>query len=92
MNNGSKEMEKTYVIWWHSKFVDEINRDSPSIAAIVEKTQKILMYLQELEDLEAQGKITMKLKGSLNPIYLQIKDPTVESVLVNNPLVEALDS
>lgn len=85
-------MEKTYVIWWHSKFVDEINRESPSIAAIVEKTQKILMHLQELEDLEAQGKITMTLKGSLNPIYLQIKDPTVESALVNNPLVEALDS
>lgn len=85
-------MGKTYVIWWHSKFVDEINRDSPSIAAIVEKTQKTLMYLQELQELEAQGKITMTLKGSLNPMYLQIKDPAVESVLANNPLVEVLDS
>ncbi|MBN1861080.1 MAG: hypothetical protein JW840_06425 [Candidatus Thermoplasmatota archaeon] len=85
-------MGKTYVIWWHSKFVDEINRDSPSIAAIVEKTQKTLMYLQELQELEAQGKITMKLKGSLNPMYLQVIDPAVESVLANNPLVEVLDS
>lgn len=85
-------MGKTYVIWWHSKFVDEINRDSPSIAAIVEKTQKTLMYLQELQELEAQGKITMKLEGSLNPMYLQVIDPAVESVLANNPLVEVLDS
>jgi len=85
-------MVKTYVIWWHSKFVDEINRDSPSIAAIVEKTQKTLMHLEELQELEAQGKITMELKGSLNPIYLQVKDPAVELVLANNPLVEVLDS
>ncbi len=85
-------MKKTYVIWWHSKFVDEINRDSPSIAAIVEKTQKTLMHLEELQKLEADGKITMKLKGSLNPIYLQIKDPAVESVLAKNPLVEAVES
>ncbi len=85
-------MAKTYVIWWHSKFVDEINRDSPTIAAIVEKTQKTLMHLQELQKLEEKGKITMKLKGSLNPIYLQIKDPAVESILGKNPLVETLDT
>jgi Asp-tRNA(Asn)/Glu-tRNA(Gln) amidotransferase B subunit len=89
---GRKKMTKTYVIWWHSKFVDEINHDNPTIATIVEKTKKTLMHLQELQELEEKGKITMKLKGSLNPIYLQIKDPTVESILGKNPLVKTLDT
>lgn len=84
-------MAKTYVIWWHSKFVDEINRDNPTIAAIIEKTQNTLRHLEELQTLEEQGKITIKLKGSLNPVYLQVKDVTVESVLAKNPLVETLD-
>lgn len=84
-------MAKTYVIWWHSKFVDEINRDKPTIAAIIEKTQNTLRHLEELQTLEEQGKITIKLKGSLNPVYLQVKDVTVESVLAKNPLVETLD-
>lgn len=84
-------MVKTYVIWWHSKFVDEINRDNPTIATIVEKTQDTLKHLKELQTLEEQGRITIKLKGSLNPIYLEIKDSTVESFITKNPLVETLN-
>lgn len=88
---GRKEMPKTYMVWWHSVFVDEINRDQPTIAAIVQQTHKMLQYLEELQHLEEQGKITMTLKGSLNPLYLHVKDPSVEQTLAKNPLVETLE-
>jgi hypothetical protein len=84
-------MSKTYVIWWHSKFIDEINREAPTIKAIIDKTQQTLTYLQDLEQLEQQGKLSMKLTGSLNPIYLTILDPTVESEVAHNPLVEEIE-
>jgi hypothetical protein len=84
-------MSKVYVIWWHSKFIDEINREAPTINAIIEKTQHILTYLKELGRLEQQGKISMQLTGSLNPIYLTILDPTVESQVAHNPLVEEIE-
>jgi hypothetical protein len=84
-------MSKTYVIWWHSKFIDEINHEAPTINAIIEKTQQTLTYLQELGRLEQQGKLSMELRGSLNPIYLTILDPTVESQVAHNPLVEEIE-
>ena len=84
-------MSKTYVIWWHSKFIDEINREAPTIKAIIDKTQQTLTYLQELERLEQQGKLSMELTGSLNPIYLTILDSTIESEVAHNPLVEEIE-
>jgi hypothetical protein len=41
-------MAKTFVIWWHSKFVDEINRDAPTITIIVEKEHETLRHLEHL--------------------------------------------
>lgn len=83
-------MLKTYVIWWHSKFIDEINMETITIADIVEKTSKTVKHLQKLQKLEAAGKISVKTTGSLNPIYLEIIDPSVESEVAKNPLVETL--
>lgn len=83
-------MIKTYVIWWHSKFIDEINMETITIGEIVEKTNKTMKHLQKLQKLEAAGKITVKPTGSLNPIYLEIIDSTVESEVAKNPLVETL--
>jgi hypothetical protein len=60
---------KTYVIWWHSKYIDEINRDTTTIAGIVEKAGKTVKHLEKLKRLEDAGKIIVKLTGSLNPIY-----------------------
>jgi hypothetical protein len=83
-------MLKTYVIWWHSKFIDEISRDTTTIAEIVDKTRKTMKHLQKLQKLEAAGKIKVKPTGSLNPIYLEIADASVESEVARNPLVETL--
>lgn len=78
------------MIWWHSKFIDEINMERITIAEIVEKTNKTINHLQKLQKLEALGKINVKPTGSLNPIYLEIVDPSVESEVARNPLVETL--
>jgi hypothetical protein len=83
-------MLKTYVIWWHSKFIDEIDRETTTIAEIVEKTSKTIESLKKLQKLEASGKLKVRTKGSLNPIYLEILNPAIESEIQKNPLVEIL--
>ncbi len=64
--------------------------ETTTIAEIVEQTKKTINHLQQLQKLEAVGKIKVKPTGSLNPIYLEIKDSSVESEVAKNPLVEAL--
>ena len=81
-------MAKTYMIWWHSKYIDEINRDATTIAEIVDKMHKTMKDLEKLKQLEDAGKIKVKLTGSLNPIYIEIVDPLVESEVARNPIVE----
>jgi len=83
-------MAKTYVIWWHSKYVDEINREATTITEIVNKMHKMLKDLEKLKQLEEAGKIKVKLTGALNPIYIEITDPSVESKVARNPLVETI--
>lgn len=83
-------MLKTYVIWWHSKFIDEINMERTTIADIVDKTNKTIKHLEQLQKFEASGKIKVNTTGSLNPIYLEVIDPSVESEIARNPLVEEL--
>lgn len=83
-------MLNTYVIWWHSKFIDEINMETTTIAEIVDKTSKTIKHLKQLQKLEDMGKIKVKPTGSLNPIYLEIVDPSIESEVAGNPLVETL--
>ena len=81
-------MAKTYMIWWHSKYIDEINREATTIAEIVDKMHKTMKDLEKLKQLEDAGKIKVKLTGSLNPIYIEIVDPSVESEVARNPIVE----
>ncbi len=83
-------MLKTYVIWWHSKFINEIDMETTRISDIVDKTNKTIEHLKKLQKLEAMGKIKVKTTGSLNPIYLEIIDSSVESEVARNPLVETL--
>jgi hypothetical protein len=81
-------MDKTYVIWWHTKFIDEIDRETTTIKDIVDNVNKTLKHLNQLKTLEKEGKIKIKVSNTLNPIYIQILDPSVESKVANNPLVE----
>jgi hypothetical protein len=83
-------MVKNYVIWWHSKFIDEIDRSTTSIAEIIEKIGKTVKLLEKLKRLEDAGKIKVRPTGSLNPIYIDVVDPSVESRVVQNPLVEIM--
>ena len=83
-------MLKTYVIWWHSKFIDEIDRSATTIVQIIETISKTVKHLEKLRRLEQTGKIKVRLTGSLNPIYLDIVDPSIESEVAKNPLVETL--
>jgi hypothetical protein len=84
-------MNKTYVIWWHSQFVDEIDREVTTFEDILDKTSKIIKHLDQLKALETTEKIRIKQTGTLNPIYIEILDNKVESEVENNPLVEILD-
>lgn len=84
-------MDKTYVIWWHTKFIDEIDRETTTIEDIVENVNKTLKHLNKLKMLEKEGKIKIKVSNTLNPIYIQILNPSVESKVANNPLVEVYE-
>jgi hypothetical protein len=82
---------KNYVIWWHSKYIDEIDRSATTIEDILDKASKTLLHLEDLKKLEKAGKIKVKATGSLNPIYINILDKSIESEVVKNPLVEVID-
>jgi hypothetical protein len=76
------------MIWWHSKFIDEIDREETTIEDIVEKAGKTIYYLEKLKDLEKMGKIKVKETGSINPIFIEVLDKSIELELSENPIVE----
>jgi len=80
-------MDKKYVIWWHS-YVEEINRDATTIKDISDSVSKTLKELNKLKVLESKGKIKVRHVGTLNPIFIDILDPSVESEIANNPIVD----
>ena len=80
-------MDKKYVIWWHS-YVEEINRDATTIKDVSDSVSKTLMELNKLKELELQGKIKVRHVGTLNPLYIDILDPLIESEVASNPLVD----
>jgi len=84
-------MSKTYLIWWHSQFIDEINRDSLSIEDIIDKTNKSIKNLEKFKVFEKEGKLKVKQTGTINPIYIEILDKSIEEEVVNNPAVEVID-
>ena len=75
-------MSRTYVIWWHSKFIDEISRDNLTIGDIINKAVKIMKYLEELRIMESKGEIKVKVTDTLNPIYIEILDDSKEILLL----------
>ena len=81
-------MSKTYMKWWHSRFIDEINRDTTTISNIVDKARKTIECLEKIKILEAQGKKRIKLTGHINPFYIELLEDSIENELKNNPLVE----
>ena len=70
-------MGKKYMIWWHS-YVDNINRDDTSIKEVTESVNKTLKSLEKLKILEEQGKIKVKHIGTLNPLFIDIIDKSIE--------------
>jgi len=80
-------MDKKYVIWWHS-YVEDINRDATTIKDISDSVTKTLNELNKLKDLEIKGKIRVRHAGTLNPLFIDILDPSVESEVANNPIVD----
>ena len=84
-------MSKNYVIWWHTKYVDELDRSAITIEEIVDNVGKTLKDLEKLKILEKAGKIKVKPTGTLNPIYIQILDDSIESEVVNNPIIEIVE-
>lgn len=76
------------MIWWHSKFIDEINREATTIEDIVDKASRTIYYLEKLQKLENAGKIKVKNTGSINPIFIDILDQSIESEVSENPIVE----
>ena len=79
------------MIWWHSKFIDEINREATTIKDISDKACKTLKELEKLKVLEEKGKIRVKMTGTLNPMYIEIVDNAIESQVAKNPLVEVAE-
>ena len=43
---------------------------------------------EKLKILEDQGKIKVKDIGTLNPLFIEIIDKTIETEVINNPIVE----
>jgi hypothetical protein len=84
-------MQKSYVIWWHSKFIDEINRETTTISDIVDKTCKTVKHLEKLKRLEDAGKIKVKTSSSLNPIFIEVIDHSIEGEVSRNPIVEVVE-
>ena len=80
-------MKKRYMVWWHS-YVDEIDRENVTLKDIHRSVSKSLKDLNKLILLETEGKIKVKNTESLNPIFLDIIDKTVESKVAQNPIVD----
>lgn len=80
-------MSKRYMIWWHS-FVDNISRDATSLSEVYDSVSKTLEAIKKLKNLEKKGKIKVREVGTLNPLFIDILDQTIEEKVVNNPIVD----
>lgn len=71
--------------------MDEISRDVLTIEEVSSSVSKALKDLNKLKVLEQQGKIKVKEVSTLNPLYIEILDESVEEEVVNNPIVDVED-
>ena len=75
------------MIWWHS-FVDDINSGATTIKEVSDSVTKTLAELNKLKALEQDGKIKVKNVGTLNPLFIEILDKSIESEIEKNPIVD----
>jgi hypothetical protein len=79
------------MIWWHN-YVEEINRDAATIKDVADSVSKTLTELNKLKFLEQNGKIKVKNIGTLNPLFIEILDKSIELEVENNPIVDVEES
>jgi len=84
---GGGEMKKKYMIWWHS-YVDEIDREGTTIEGVYDSVSKALENLNRLKKLEKENKIKVKDTNTLNPLFIEILDKSVEFEVGENPIVD----
>jgi hypothetical protein len=84
---GGGIMEKKYMVWWHS-YVNDIHKENVTLKDIYNSVSKSLADLNKLIELEDQGKIKVKNSDTLNPIFIDILDSSIEPQVVNNPIVD----
>jgi len=80
-------MKKRYMIWWHS-YVDEIDREGTTIEGVYDSVSKALESLNKLKKLEKENKIKVKDSNTLNPLFIEILDKSVEFEVGENPIVD----
>jgi len=80
-------MKKKYMIWWHS-YVDEIDREGTTIEEVYNSVSKALENLNRLKKLEKENKIKVKDTNTLNPLFIEILDKSVEFEVEENPIVD----
>jgi len=83
-------MDKQYVIWWHN-YVYDINREATTIDEVYNSVSNTLKEINKLKLLEKQGKIKVKHSKTINPLYIEILDKSVEKELQANPIVDILE-
>ncbi len=80
-------MKKRYMVWWHS-YVDDIHKADITLKDIYVSVSKALEDLNKLILLEDKGKIKVKNIETLNPIFIEILDKSIESQVSKNPIVD----
>lgn len=84
---GGGNLKKKYMIWWHS-YVNDINNEATTIKEVSDSVSKTLVELNKLKALEQDGKIKVKNVGTLNPLFIEILDKSIESEVEKNPIVD----
>ncbi len=84
---GGGNMKKRYMVWWHS-YVDDIHIEDVTLKDIYKCVSSALEDLNKLISVEDQGKIKVRNIESLNPIFIEILDKSIESQVTNNPIVD----
>jgi len=75
------------MVWWHS-YVDDIHKEDVTLRDIYKSVSKALVDLDKLILLEDQGKIKVIDTETLNPIYIEILDKSIENQVAKNPIVD----
>ena len=75
------------MVWWHS-YVNDIHKEDVTLKDIYDSVSRALEDLNSLIELENQGKIKVKDSETLNPIFIDILDESIESQVAKNPIVD----